>query len=224
MWPATMTGDVPDVSAERNRVSQLLLGRMAIKARQLKPGEGIAVELSTGQLLQISTVQGKQVADFVAFNLDDREEYLSTATTRAKNNSIMLQQGMKLYSNRRNSMLEVVEDTVGRHDMLFPACDPRRYKDDYGLDDHSSCRIALTEALGPYGIDFDRIPDPINWFMNVAIVQRGELEIRESLAERNDYILLNALSDVVVAISACPQDQNSTNAGTPTDILIRQYK
>jgi uncharacterized protein len=219
-----MAEDVLVVSAERNRVSQLLLGRMAIKARQLKPGEGIAVELTTGQLLQIATVQGKQVADFVAFSLDDRAEYLSTAMTRAKNNTIMLQQGMKLYSNRRNPLLELVEDTVGRHDMLFPACDPRRYKDDYGLEDHPSCRIALTDALSSYGIGFDQIPDPINWFMNLAIVQRGELEIRESLAERNDYVLLNALSDVVVAISACPQDQNSTNGGNPTDILIRQYK
>lgn len=205
-------------------MSQLLLGRMAIKARQLKPGDGIAVELKTGQLLQISTVQGKQVADFVAFNVDDPAEFLSTAMTRAKNNSIMLQQGMKLYSNRRNPLLELVEDTVGRHDLLFPACDPRRYKDDYGLDDHPSCRVALTTALAQYGIRFDQIPDPINWFMNVAIVQRGEMEIRESLAERNDYVLLNALNDVVVAISACPQDQNVTNGGTPTDILIRQYK
>lgn len=205
-------------------MSQLLLGRMAIKSRQLKPGEGIAVELRTGQLLQISTVQGKQVADFVAFNLDDREEYLSTAVTRAKNNSIMLQQGMTIYSNRRNPLLQLVEDKVGRHDMLFPACDPRRYKDDYGLEDHASCRVALTTALQPYGVSFDRIPDPINWFMNMAIVQRGELEIRESLAERNDYVMLNALSDVVVAISCCPQDQNATNAGAPTDILIRHYK
>lgn len=205
-------------------MSQLLLGRMATKARQLRPGEGIAVEMRTGQLLQIATVQGKQVADFVGFNLEDRAEFLSTAVTRAKNNSIMLQQGMTLYSNRRNPLLELVEDTVGRHDILFPACDPRRYKDDYDLDDHPNCREALTTALEPYGVAFDHIPDPINWFMNLAIVQKGALEIRESLAERNDYVLLSALSDVVVAISACPQDQNSTNSGNPTDILIRLYR
>jgi uncharacterized protein YcgI (DUF1989 family) len=205
-------------------VSQLLLGRMAIKARQLRPGEGIAVEVKTGQLLQISAVKGRQVADFVAFNLADRAEYLSTAVTRAKNSSIMLQNGMKLYSNRRNALMEIVEDTVGRHDMLFAACDPRRYKDDFGLDDHPSCRVALTTALTDYGVGYDQIPDPINWFMNVSILQRGELEIRESLAERNDYVLLSALMDVVAAVSACPQDQNATNAGVPSEILVRVYK
>jgi uncharacterized protein len=209
---------------ERNRVSQLLLGRMAVKARQIRPGEAAAVELKTGQLLQIATVQGKQVADFVAFNVADRDEYLSTAVTRAKNSSIMLANGMKLYSNRRNPMLEIVEDTVGRHDVLFAACDPRRYKDDFGLEEHANCREALTAALVDYGVDYDHVPDPINWFMNVSILQRGELEIRESLAERNDYVLLNALMDVVVATSACPQDQNPTNGGNPTDILLRVYK
>lgn len=205
-------------------MSQLFIGRMAIKARQLHPGEGVALELKTGQLLQITTVQGKQVADFVAFNLDDRAEALSTAITRAKNNTIMLQNGMKLYSNRRNEMLELVEDTVGRHDMLFAACDPRRYQDDYGLEDHANCREALTGALTDYGVGYDQIPDPINWFMNVSILQRGELEINESLADRNDYVLLNALMDVVVAVSACPQDQNPTNGGSPTDILLRVFK
>jgi uncharacterized protein YcgI (DUF1989 family) len=197
---------------------------MAIKARQLRPGEGIPVEVKTGQLLQISTVKGKQVADFVAFSLDDRAEALSTAVTRAKNNTIMLQNGMKLYSNRRNALLELVEDTVGRHDMLFAACDPRRYKDDFGLEGHSNCREALTSALIDYGVGYDQIPDPINWFMNVSILQRGELEIRESIAERNDYVLLSALTDVVAAISACPQDQNATNGGAPSDILVRVYK
>jgi uncharacterized protein YcgI (DUF1989 family) len=205
-------------------VSQLLLGRKAVKARQLRPGEGIAVEVKTGQILQIASVKGKQVADFVAFNLDDRAEALSTAVTRAKNNSIMLQNGMKLYSNRRNALLELVEDTVGRHDMLFAACDPRRYKDDFGLEDHPNCREALTNALSDYGVGYDQIPDPINWFMNVSILQRGELEIRESLADRNDYVLLTAHMDIVAAVSACPQDQNATNGGAPTDILVRVYQ
>jgi uncharacterized protein YcgI (DUF1989 family) len=197
---------------------------MAIKARTLHPGEGAAFEVKSGQLLQILTVSGKQVADFVAFSLADRSEYLSTSVTRAKNNTLMLQTNQKLYSNRRNELLQLVEDTVGRHDLLFPACDPQRYKQDYNLDEHANCKTALATSLAEYGISFDQVPDPVNWFMNVAIVQKGEFEIRESLAERNDYVVLLALTDLVVAVSACPQDQNPTNAGKPTDILVRMYR
>lgn len=204
-------------------MSEFLAGRKAVKARQVRPGDAFAAEVRTGQLVQITTVQGKQVADFVAVNMSDPAEQLSTAITRAKNNSIMLQTGMKLYSNRRQPLFELVEDTVGRHDTLFAACDPRRYEEDYGLTGHPSCRAALADALADDGLTIDQIPDPVNWFMNVAILQRGELEIRESLAERNDYVLLTALMDARIGVAACPQDQNPTNNFAPSDILVRVF-
>ena len=204
-------------------MSDLLNEKTPIRARHIRPGQGQAVEVKTGQLLQIQTVKGKQVADFVAFSLDDRDEFLSTAATRSTNTNIIPQLGMTLYSNRRQPMFEIVEDTVGRHDMLFAACDPVRYEK-LGVPGHANCREALTEALTDYGIGFDRIPDPINWFMNVSILQRGELEIREPLAEEGDYVVLRALRDVIAAISACPQDIGATNAGQPTDLHIRVYR
>ena len=194
-----------------------------IRARHIQPGQGQAVEVKTGQLLQIQTVKGKQVADFVAFSLDDRDEFLSTAATRSTNTNIIPQLGMTLYSNRRQPMFEIVEDTVGRHDMLYAACDPVRYEN-LDAPGHANCRQALTDALTEYGIGFDRIPDPINWFMNVSILQRGELEIREPLAEAGDYVVLRAMKDVVAAVSACPQDIGATNAGQPTDLHIRVYR
>jgi uncharacterized protein YcgI (DUF1989 family) len=205
-------------------VSEQLVGRVAIKSKQLKPGEAVGFEVKVGEIVQISTLEGKQVADFVAVSLSDPKEISSTSHTRTKNNSIMLQKDMGIYSNLRNSMLTLVEDTVGRHDILFAACDPVRYSSDYGVEGHANCREALAGALAPYGITFETVPDPVNWFMNVAILQRGEIELRESLAERNDFILLEANMDCAVGVSACPQDQNDINGGKPTDILVRIFR
>ena len=204
-------------------MSNILTGKTPAKARQIRPGKAYGVEVKAGELIQITDVQGKQVADFVAFSLGDRAEYLSTAATRSTNQSIMLQVGSRLYSNRRNEMFELLEDSVGRHDMLFAACDPKRYEA-LGDPEHANCREALAEALAAHDVDFDRIPDPINWFMNVAIRQRGELEVREPLSERNDRVLLLAHMDAVIGVSACPQDKNPTNAFHPTDILVRVYR
>ena len=204
-------------------MSDTLAGRLAIKARQIRPGQAHAVEVKTGQLLQITDVQGKQVADCVAFSSADRAEFLSVAATRSVNANVMLQKGMTLYSNRRTPMFELIEDTVGRHDMLFAACDPKRYEA-LGVPGHANCRTALADALAPFDVDYDRVPDPINWFMNEAVRQRGELEVREPLSERNDHVLLTALVDAVVAVSACPQDQNATNGFAASDILIRVYR
>lgn len=204
-------------------MSDLLNEKTPIRARYIRPGEGQAVEVKSGEFLQIQTVRGKQVADFVAFSRDDTAEFVSTAATRATNMNIIPQLGMTLYSNRRQPMLEIVEDTVGRHDMLFAACDPVRYEN-LGVPGHASCRAALTESLGGYGIGFDRIPDPVNWFMNVSIQQRGELDVREPLAEEGDYVVLRALKDVIAAVSACPQDHGPTNAGNPTELRLTIYR
>jgi uncharacterized protein YcgI (DUF1989 family) len=205
-------------------VSENLTGRLAIRARQIRPGTAQMMEVKRGQLIQIVDVQGKQVADFVAFNASDRAEFVSVAVTRSANNNVMLQKGQTLYSNRRNPMLEITDDTVGRHDTLFAACDPKRYEALGAAPDHANCRTALTDALATFGVPSDQMPDPINWFMNVAIRQRGELEIREPLSERGDQVQLTALMDVVIAVSACPQDLVPTNGGKPTDILVRIYR
>lgn len=205
-------------------MSEHLVGRVAIKSKQLRPGEAVGFEVRAGEVVQISTLEGKQVADFVAVALGNPNEISSTAHTRSQNNSIMLQTGMGIYSNLRTKMLEVVEDTVGRHDILFAACDPKRYSVDYGIEGHANCREALAGALTPFGIDYDHVPDPVNWFMNVGILQRGELELRESIAERNDFVLLLAEMDLAIAVSACPQDQNPVNGGKPTDILVRVFR
>ena len=204
-------------------MSEITTGRLAIKARQVRPGQAYALEVKADQLLQITDVSGKQVADFVALTMADHDEFVSTATTRSANASIMLQQEMKLFSNRRRPMFELVEDSVGRHDLLYAACDPVRYEE-LGAPEHANCRTALATALTPYGITYDRVPDPVNWFMNVAIRQRGELEVREPLSERNDRVVLRALVDAVVAVSACPQELTATNGFAPSEILVRVYR
>lgn len=204
-------------------MSQVFVGRMAIKARQLRAGQAYAVEVKAGQLVQITDLRGKQVADFVAFNLEDQAEYLSTAATRSGNRSIMLQPGMTLLSNRGTPMFELTDDTVGRHDLLLATGDaPQDAGDDEAVQ--PSSRTTLATVLADYGLSADQMPDPVNWFMHVAIVQRGDLEIRDPLSERNDHVVLTALMDCIVAIAACSSDRIGANGTAPSDLLLRVYR
>lgn len=204
--------------------NEILSGRLNVRAAQVRPRSPYVFPLREGQFLQISDVEGHQVCDMVAFNQHDVDEYLSTTHTRAVNNSLVLIKGMTIYSNRRRPMLTLLDDLVGRHDILMPACDADRYLNDYGLEGHPSCRENFYSLLEPYGINYDHIPDPVNWFMNVGLRARGEFEIREPLSERNDYVIVRAQMDLLVAVSACPQDQNACNAFNPSDILVRVYQ
>ncbi len=201
-----------------------LAGRMTRRAMQIRPAQASVFDVKKDQFLQISDMLGKQVAVMTAFNLNDHAEYLSTAHTRSINHSMMLMEGHGLYSNRRNKMFTIIEDRCGRHDILLPACDNRAYLDDYGIENHRNVMDTFETELKRHDISRDQIPiDTVNWFMNVGLKARGALEIREPLSQRNDDVLLKAHMDVLVAITASPNDQNAMNGFKPGDILIRVY-
>lgn len=180
-----------------------------------------AVELRRGESLQIVDVRGRQTAVVVAFNRADLSETLSPAMTRARLSGIMLQLNDRLYSNLSRPMLTLAEDTVGRHDLLLPAFDVRYYDDAYGAPGHDNCRASLALAVADLGIPYARLPEPITFFGNVSIRQRGELEIRSPLSEAGDSITLQAQMDLIVAVAASAQDRTAQNDYNPTELLLR---
>jgi uncharacterized protein YcgI (DUF1989 family) len=205
-------------------VSQFLIGRMAVKARQIRPGEAYAVEVKKDELIQIITVEGKQVAQLVAFNAAEPSDRLSTAATRAKSKTIMLQKGKILYSANGVELLSLFEDTVGRHDIFYPISDAQPANPTEGLEPLPSSRSALAEALAPYGIGSEQLPDPVNLFMRVSILQKGELEVQETLAEKGDFVVLQALNDVIVGVAGAAPEQNGGGSPTSSDLLVRVFR
>lgn len=211
--------------ATNSSSTNILAGRMARRAAQVRPSQAAVFEVKADQFLQISDMAGKQVATFVAWNRHDFSEYLSTSETREANNALMLRKDDGIYSNRHNRMFTLLEDTVGRHDMLFPVCNAQRYEADYGIPDHPNCQDNILRALEARGHELPdgRLPDAVHFFMYVAIKGRGEFEIREPLSGRNDNVILRAHMDTLVVVSACPNDQSPMTGFKPTDVLVRVY-
>ena len=182
-----------------------------------------AFEVKEGERFQIVDQHGKQTCSLVAFKKDDLSEYVSPSHTREGLNSIMLRPNAHIVSNRRNWMLRLEEDNVGRHDMTLPLCDGRRYLEYYGLPDHPNCRDSLSTALADYGITYDKLPDPFNFFMQVSILRQGGLEVREPISEPGDFVVLRALTDLIVGVAASPDDRSERNGRNPTDLLVRIF-
>jgi uncharacterized protein len=200
---------------------QALHGRVAIASRVISPGEAAAFRIDSDQLLQIVTPDGRQVAEMLAFRAEDVSERLSTAASRAKNKSIMLELNKKLYSTRFTPLLELVSDSVGRHDLLMSTTEPVR-PTTFDNDGDESLTHALAEALKEFGVNLDAIPEPVNFFANISIKSKGELSVDESLAEPNDSVVLRALTDVVVGVGA---RINMAGTGiTATPILVRVFR
>lgn len=190
----------------------------------IKGGTGEAFPVDKDEFIKIIDVQGKQVADLIAINHHNPTEYLSTAHTRAMNGKLSISENDRLYSNFRNPMLLLLEDKVGRHDTLYPCCDPMRYSLDFGVEEHRNCRENFAQALKPYKIDYWRIPDPVNLFQNAPILPDGTFgEISEPESKPGDYVIFRALTDLVVAVSACPMDLTPLCGWKITDIKVEVY-
>lgn len=200
---------------------QALHGRVAISSQRIAPGTAARFELAENQLLQIVTPNGRQVAEMVAFLTADKSVHLSTVATRTKNKSIMLEAGKKLYSSRYTPILELVSDSVGRHDLLMGSTDPVK-PTTFDKDGDEELTHALLDALDEPDVTLDSVLEPVNWFANISIKAKGELEVSESLAEANDSILLKALSDLVVVVGA---RQNLAGSGIKgSDLVVRVFR
>jgi len=210
-------------------MAKVLVGRRAVSARQLEVGAAAAFVVAAGQLVQITDLAGKQVASFVAIGKDGAVERLSPSTTITANASLVLKVGDRLYSQRKTPMFKLVEDTVARHDLLttpLPVSDDADSKTAIKKSTATSLQAAAQEA----GIEDGHVSEPINFFKNVVVKQRGELDVKESFAERNDTVVLRALADcTVVVANAYPEKKAGVaNAVTPKGrvphILVRVYQ
>jgi uncharacterized protein YcgI (DUF1989 family) len=185
-------------------------------------GHGRAFKVPRGAVLEIIDVEGEQVADFISIIETDPQEWLSATHTRSTTLSLNLKVHDRLQTNWRRDMYEVVSDDVGMHDLITSMCDARRYKLDYGVEDHRSCRSNFVEALAPWNYEEWQIPDVINIFQNAPIHPDRTFGNQVPTSKPGDKIVLRALVDgIVAAISACPQDLNPCNGFRPTPILAR---
>ncbi|WP_010531873.1 DUF1989 domain-containing protein [Lentibacillus jeotgali] len=200
----------------------MVLSQKEIKEEiTIPPYERRSVLLKPGEELVIIDVEGKQVGDLVCFNRNNPNEFVSPVHMRASLGSIRLKVGDPLYSNKRRPLMTLVEDTVGKHDFFFPACDYYRYKVDYGSEDHPNCQDNLKNALKAYGLEDQPIPDPINLFMNNVLDQAGDYEIHEPLSKPGDYVRLKALEEVIVACTTCSQDMAPVNGWKVTSLKMQ---
>lgn len=175
-----------------------------------------------GTVLRVTDVSGQQVGDLVLFRADDVTERFSQANTRKLENTLYLHEGSRLWSTKCTVLASIERDTVNRHDILSSACSPYDYPIRFGITGHPSCLDNLRVALEPFGIAEHLIPDPLNVFMRQDLSPDGSLAVAAPLSGPGDHIDIRMATECIVAISACPQDQNACNGWQITDLRLEQ--
>ena len=118
----------------------------------IPPQSGRGVFLKQDQRLKVIAPKGKQVSDLFAFVESSPDEYLCPRTTMTRQRRLYLESRKPFYSNKRRPLLMLEEDTVGVHDLLYPACDEYMYRG-WGEQNHPSCRGNLNKVE-----EFDFVP------------------------------------------------------------------
>ncbi len=171
---------------------------------EIAPRSGTAFLLRKDDLLRVIDPQGGQVSDMLAFSAADTREVISNGRTFDYEATIRLTAGNRLWSNRSNPLLEIVEDGGGIHDFLLTPCSEATFRHFYADKPvHRGCFGNLAEALAPHGIAQDNIPVAFNIFMNVPVDDQGKLKVLPPPTAPGDFIRFRALADLVVGLTAC---------------------
>lgn len=184
---------------------------------------GAALLLRRSERLEVMDPEGEQVADLVAFAVDDVDEWLSSGRTFDYKGGIYLTRGDVLYSNRSQPMLTLERDDVGRHDFLLTPCAPATFEKLYPpgtAENHPSCLHNLAAALAPHGVAVDRIPTTFNIFMNVLVGEGGDLTIGPPRSRPGDRLRLRAEMDLRIGLTACSAEGSNNGRLKPIDYRV----
>ena len=195
---------------------------------RIKTATANAYMVKAGEYIQIIDVSGRQMTDFQCFSavkLDKGiENALDATVTRTLTGRAYPLPGLpsKAFGFDFEPMVEVVQDTCGRHDAFATACNSRFY-DDMGYPGHVNCTDNFNHALNPYGIAKRRGWEALNFFYNTRMDHANIITSDESWSRPGDYVLMRALTDLVCVTSSCPDDIDAGNGWDPTDIHVRTY-
>lgn len=194
----------------------------------LRAGTAHSYTVAKGQYIQVLDVAGRQCSDFVALDrraLDRGVELdLDQTVTRTLNGSAYPAPGLfsKFFDRHMQPMLEVVQDTVGRHDSFALAC-AARYYETHGYFGHDNCSDNLSRVLAPHGVQARNGWPAINFFFNTGIDAHQQMTLDEPWSRPGDYVLLRAMNDLLCGSTSCPDDIDPANGWNPTDIHVRIY-
>lgn len=194
---------------------------------EVVPARGhTAFEVSKGQTVRIEDVEGEQAIDFICYRLDDLTEKFWAAHTAKLNGTIYVTAGHVLYSDRANPMMTIMHDTVGVNDLICGSCshalDVFRYGEEKAAK--MGCMDLFEAAVEPWGIERKDIPMCFNIFLDYPVADDGHVAIdKDPVSEPGDHVDLRAEMDLLVAITACPQENNPCTGYNPTPIRVAVF-
>lgn len=200
------------------------MSKIVVPARQ-----GKAISVPAGTEFRVINTHGSQILDTWAFDAKDPGCYLSMEHTRSRISRIYLKVGDTLVDNNYQAIMTMIEDTSpGVHDILMCSCSTPIYRRMGCTEYHDNCEDNLHAALQAIGLKSGHTPAPMNLFMNYPVDAEGVFSRNPPVSQPGDYVAFRAERDIVLVLSACPQDLMPINGiermPTEAHVEIRNYE
>ncbi len=195
---------------------------------RIKAATAKSFEVNAGDYIQIVDIDGRQCSDFQCFDIKKLdlgiERGLDATATRTMMMAAYPTPGLhsKFFDVDLEPVVEVIQDTCGRHDSFGLAC-TSKYYDDLGYPGHVNCSDNFNFALSEYPVAPRKGWMAINLFFNTFFDDNFQLYCDEPWSRPGDYVLMRATRDMVCVSSSCSDDIDAANAWNPTDIQVRVY-
>jgi len=186
------------------------------EAIRIPPAHARAALVRKGQQVKVINTYGTQVVDCWAFNAENTGEFMSMEHCRVSLERYLTRRGDVMVTNLRRPILQIVEDAApGTHDTLLAACDRYRYELLGCEGYHRNCTDNLWEAMVAAGYKITETPSPFNLWQNTPVEPDGAIRPNPPVTRKGDHILMRARMNLVICLSACPQDVTPINGGRP---------
>ena len=188
----------------------------------------ISYEVEAGDFIQVIDLYGRQCSDFQVFDSlkleKGKELSIDPMVTRSIIGMNYAVPGLfsKYFDQDQDALVEVIQDTCGRHDTFGNACSSKYYED-VGYFGHANCSDNFNKVLDPYGVEKRRAWQAINLFFNTGLDATNVFFFDVPWSVPGNYVLFQAQKNLVSLSSACPCDIDAANDWNPTDICVRIY-
>ncbi|MFT5113189.1 MAG: hypothetical protein ACI8P9_002517 [Parasphingorhabdus sp.] len=193
--------------------------RTSIPARH-----GIAAFVKRGKRIKVINTHGTQVVDCWALNAENPGEFMSLEHCRVSLERVCPKKGDTMITNQRRPILKIMQDSApGTHDTLLAACDRYRYEMLGCKEYHRNCTDNYWEALIAIGVQPRELPSPFNLWQNTPVEANGVIKPNPPTTKRGDHIVMRAEMDLVICLSACPQDITAICGNQPRNAHFEIY-
>lgn len=184
--------------------------------------------LKRGQILRLTDLEGGASVAALFYNADDSFERYNMPDTLKAQHIARLTRGYVLFSDMGRILCSVVEDTCGWHDTITGHATAATTRVQFGEgtyqklrnDFYRNTRDNFLIELGKHGLGKKDLTPNVNFFVKVAVNDKGALSWVPDNAKPGAVVALRAELNTLIVLSNTPHPLDPAKTYAPKPVLL----